>query len=208
MNVMNATTTVWLIRHAATESMDGRCYGWHDVPLSQTGVDQAENLAQQLARSQLDAMYASPLRRALETARILAKPHDASVETIQGLAEIHFGDFEGLSYDEIQKRFPEIYQQWMHQPTAVRFPNGEDFQRFQRRALATLHSIVARHAGKSIAVVTHAGVVRILLADALGIPDSHIFRLAQDYAAVNRIDYDDYGATVKFVNGYKEEAYL
>jgi alpha-ribazole phosphatase len=205
---MNATTTVWLIRHAATESMEGRCYGWHDVPLSQHGIGQAENLARQLAQSRLDAVYASPLHRALETARILAAPHDASVETIQGLAEIHFGDFEGLSYEQIQARFPGIYHQWMDQPTTVSFPNGEEFQTLQRRALAALSSILPRHAGKSIAVVTHAGVVRILLAHALGIPDSHIFRLAQDYAAVNRIDYDDHGATVKLVNGCKEEVYL
>jgi alpha-ribazole phosphatase len=205
---MNPTTSVWLIRHAATESMDGRCYGWHDVPLSQTGINQAKHLAKQLARIRLDVVCASPLRRALQTARILAATHAASVETIQGLAEIHFGDFEGLSYDEIQKRFPETYQQWMDQPTAVRFPNGEDFQGFQRRALAVRDSIIARNFGHSIAVVTHAGVIRILLADALGIPDSHIFRLAQDYATVNRIDYADHGATVKLVNGYKEEAYL
>ena len=205
---MSATTTVWLIRHAATESMEGRCYGWLDVPLSQDGIDQAENLARHLARSRLDAVYASPLRRALETARIVARRHDVSVETIQGLAEIHFGDFEGLSYDEIQERFPEIYQQWMDQPTVVRFPNGEDLPGLRRRAMAALHSLAARHAGESVAVVTHAGVVRIVLADALGIPDSHIFRLAQDYAAVNRIDYADHGATVKLVNGYKEEVYL
>jgi len=202
---MNASTTVWLIRHAATENMEGRCYGWHDVPLSQNGIGQAENLAKRLARSRLSAVYASPLRRALETARILAAPHDVSVETIEGLAEIHFGDFEGLSYKEIQERFPETYQQWMDQPTAVRFPNGEDFQTLQRRALAAISSILARNVGKSIAVVTHAGIVRTLLADALGIPDSRIFRLAQDYAAINRIDYDDHGATVKVVNGYKEE---
>jgi broad specificity phosphatase PhoE len=96
----------------------------------------------------------------------------------------------------------------MDNPTAVRFPNGEDFQELRRRALIALESIVARHFGKSIAVVTHAGVVRILPAHALSIPDSHIFRLAQDYAAPNRIDYADHDATVKLVNGYKEEVYL
>jgi alpha-ribazole phosphatase len=205
---MNARTTVWLIRHAATENMEGRCYGWHDVPLSQDGIGQAENLARQLGRSRLSAVYASPLRRALQTARILAAPHDASVETIQGLAEMHFGDFEGLLYEEIQARFPEIYQQWMDQPTTVHFPNGEDFAKLQLRAREALHSIIGRHIGKSIALVTHAGILRILLADALGIPDSHIFRMAQDYAAVNRIDYGDCGATVKLVNGCKEEVYL
>jgi alpha-ribazole phosphatase len=201
---MNATTTVWLIRHAATESMEGRCYGWHDVPLSQDGINQARNLARRLARNRLDAMYTSPLLRARETARILAEPHDVSVQIIQELAEIHFGDFEGLSYEEIQARFPEIYQQWMNQPTVVRFPNGEDFPGLQRRTLAALNSILISNIGKSVAAVAHAGVVRILLADALGIPNSHIFRLAQDYAAVNRIDYTDDGATVKLINGCHE----
>jgi broad specificity phosphatase PhoE len=124
---MSATTTVWLIRHGVTESTEGRCYGWHDVPLSQAGIEQATNLAKQFARSRLDAVYASPLRRDLETARILAAPHDVLVQTLQGLAEIHFGDFEGLSYDEIQERFPDLYQRWITPQPCV-FPTAKIFR--------------------------------------------------------------------------------
>src|SRR5262249_28752891 len=104
------------------------------------------------------------------------------------------------SYDEIQTRFPEMFQLWMEQPTAVRFPNGEDFPGMRRRVVNAVDMVVTRHSAKSIAVVTHAGVVRLLIAEALSIPDSRIFRLAQRYGALNRIDYSDHGAIVQLIN--------
>jgi alpha-ribazole phosphatase len=198
---MKETTTVWLVRHGACEGTDGRCYGRLDVPLSREGVSQAGNLAKHLRRESLDCIYSSPSRRALDTARIVAEPHRAAIRTLDGLAEIDFGDFEGLSYEEIQTRFPEAYRTWMNEPAVVRFPNGEDFQAMRKRVLHSIETVITGHSGKSVAVVTHGGVVRLLVAHALSIPDSHIFRLTQEYAAINRIDYTAEGAVVRLVNG-------
>src|SRR5215831_34635 len=132
---------VWLIRHGTPEGADGRCYGRHDIPLSGVGVEEAGTVARYLATERLTHVYTSPLRRALDTARIIAEPHSLTVEQIDGLAEIHFGDFEGLSYDEIRTQFRETYQLWMERPVEVRFPNGESFHEMRERVLAAMNGV-------------------------------------------------------------------
>jgi alpha-ribazole phosphatase/probable phosphoglycerate mutase len=131
----------------------------------------------------------------------MAEPHGLRVCSLEGLAEIHFGDIEGLTYHDIEQRFPAVFRSWMDQPTETKFPNGESFAEMRARVLAVLASLLSRHAGESIAVVTHAGVIRVLLGQALSIPDTHIFRLAQREGAVNRIDYFEHGAVVELLNG-------
>src|SRR5207247_1287191 len=128
-------------------------------------------------------------------------PHDLPVDTMEALTELHFGDLEGLTYEEIQTRYPEIFLSWMERPTETQFPNGETFQEMRRRVLGALDLLLARHPKKSIAIVAHKGVIRLLVAQALSIPDAQIFRIAQRDAAINRIDYFDYGAIVELVNG-------
>jgi alpha-ribazole phosphatase len=198
---MNEPTTVWLIRHGAPGGAAGLCYGRHDVPLSEDGVLQAKELAGRFASEPVDIIYASPLRRALDTAKILAEQRGLAIERCADLAEIDFGEFEGRSYDEIEALFPETFQMWMREPTQVRFPQGENFQDLRRRTLRALEFVLARHAGQRIVIVSHAGVIRILLAQALGIPDRHVFRLDQDYGSLNRIDYFDHGPLVRLING-------
>jgi alpha-ribazole phosphatase/probable phosphoglycerate mutase len=198
---MNEPTTVWLIRHSAPAGAEGLCYGRHDVPLSEDGRLQAKKLAEQFASETMDAIYASPLRRAMDTAQILAERRGLAIETCDDLAEIDFGEFEGRSYQEIEALFPEAFQMWMREPTQVRFPQGENFQDLRRRSLRALDFILARHAGQKIVIVSHAGVIRVLLAQALGIPDAHVFRLDQDYGSLNRIDYFDHGPLVRLING-------
>jgi len=108
---------------------------------------------------------------------------------LEALREIDFGAFEGLTYEQIQRRFPALYRQWMESPTEIEFPNGEGFPAMRQRVLEAVRHLRQAHVGESIAIVAHGGVNRILLADALGMPPAKIFRLGQGYAAVNRIDY-------------------
>ena len=135
------------------------------------------------------------------TARIVAEPHGLTVEIMDAFAEIHFGDFEGLTYEKIQERYPDIFQSWMERPTETRFPTGESFGEMRGRVLDALEVVLARHPKQSVAIVAHAGVVRLLLAEALSIPHHQIFRLAQRHAAINRINYFDHGAIVELING-------
>lgn len=194
-------TTVWLVRHALAEGNSGRCCGRSDIPLAPEGLRQARAIAEKLSRESIAQVYASQLRRAVETARILAEPHGVSVRTMEELAEIDFGDLEGLTFEEIERRYPDAFRSWMTEPTQTQFPNGESFSQMRARVLGALKALLARHKNESIAVVTHAGVIRLLLGEALQIPENQIFRLAQRDGAINRIDYFDHGAMVQLVNG-------
>ena len=177
---------LFLLRHGEPEAAAvGRCYGRLDVGLSEHGRDQLRRVAERLCRVPFAAVYASPRRRALESATLLAR---TPVTVESRLAEIDFGDLEGLTYDEAAARHPEVYRRWMEAPTEVEFPGGESFRAMRRRVQAALAEIEARHPAQNVAVVSHGGVNRIALADALGVPDAHLFRLGQDYAAVNIVE--------------------
>src|SRR6266849_5382855 len=104
---MDETTTVWLVRHGLPDAVNGRCYGRRDVPLSTEGIRQAEHVARELARQSISHIYSSGLRRALDTARVVAEPHRLPVQTMDELAEIDFGYLDGLSFEEIEKRRPD-----------------------------------------------------------------------------------------------------
>ncbi len=194
-------TTVWLIRHASPDGANGRCYGQYDIPLSQEGMNQAKQMSLRLARESISHIYSSHLKRAAETARIISEPHGLTVQTVEDLAEIHFGDFEGLTYEEIQKRHPDIFESWMTRPTETQFPNGESFQQMSVRVLRAFDSLTSNHRNQTIVVVAHAGVNRVLLGKALSIPSTEIFRLAQRYGAINRIRYFEHGPIVELING-------
>jgi len=198
---MPEMTTVWLVRHGLPDAVNGRCYGRHDVPLSAEGIRQAKNVAMGLAKESISHIYSSGLRRALDTARIVAEPHGLVVQTIDELAEIDFGHLEGLSYEEIEKRSPDVFQLWMTRPTEIQFPDGESFRQMSLRVIAALDVLLSRHRNQSIAVVAHAGVIRIILCKALSIPDKEVFRLAQRYGAINRITWSEHGPIVELMNG-------
>lgn len=195
------TTRVWLIRHGEpADEVRGRCYGALDVGLSATGRVQMERVAGHLKAECLNAIYASPRLRAIESARIVASFHACGYEEEADFREIDFGDFEGLTYDEIAARYPEQYRQWMDSPTQVQFPNGESFADMRRRVLRGFEAILQRREGQTVAMVTHGGVIRVVIAWALQMPDMCLFRLAQDHAAMNLLIWVDGGVIVQSMN--------
>jgi alpha-ribazole phosphatase len=194
-------TTVWLVRHGSPDSVKGRCYGRYDVPLSAEGLCQAKNVAAQLAKEAIARVYSSGLRRARDTACIVAEPHGLTVETVDDLAEIDFGRLDGLTYEEIEERHPEVFRLWMARPTEVRFPGGESFRDLSLRVGSAFERLLSRHRNESIAVVAHAGVIRVILCQALSMPEKEIFRLAQRYGAINRITWFEHGPVVELING-------
>jgi alpha-ribazole phosphatase len=198
---MKKTTRVILLRHGEPQAaVHGRCYGNLDVALSTTGRAQADRLAAALRDMPLAAIYASPRRRAIESAEPLAAALGLTVETRDGLREIDFGVLEGLTYDEAAARHPQFYAAWMASPTEVAFPGGESYRQVRARVLATLESLLTAHAGRAFVVCAHGGVTRTLLAAALNMQDADIFRIAQDYACINIIDYLDGTCIVRSVN--------
>src|ERR1700678_4125680 len=138
-------TRFWLIRHGApAQEARHRCYGSLDVGLSETGRAQMAQAAEHLKGEPVAAIYTSPRSRALESARILGAAASCAIEVVEGFREIDFGDFEGLTYDEIAARYPDLYRQWMETPAEIQFPNGESFSAMRVRVLSAFDAIRER----------------------------------------------------------------
>src|SRR5712691_10495250 len=129
---MSEGTRLLVVRHAQPkEEARGRCYGALDIGLSVRGHRHAQLLARTLDRIPLSAVYSSPRQRAVETAAPLAAAHGLKPIVDEALREIEFGDFEGRSYEEIERSHPDLYRQWMERPTLVQFPGGESYTRLR-----------------------------------------------------------------------------
>ena len=193
MNLPNGVTNrLILIRHGEpVESAHGRCYGKLDVGLSDDGRRQITDTAAFVGEYEFTQIYASPRRRAVESAKIIQRSGQVFIS--ENLAEIDFGDFEGKTYTELETEFPEIFRKWMETPTEVEFPNGESFARMRKRVLRETENILRKHKGETVVLVSHGGVNRVILAHFLKMQNADIFRLEQSYACFNVIDfYDDF----------------
>jgi alpha-ribazole phosphatase/probable phosphoglycerate mutase len=193
-------TRIILVRHGEPDdSVRGRCYGRLDPGLSPRGREQMQRAWLLLHDEPLTAIYSSPRRRAVESASL--RPTENPAVTVDDrLREIDFGAFEGLAYDEIAKRFPEKYEEWMSRPTEVSFPGGERFGEMSTRVLEMIDRIRRIHRGETVAAMSHGGTNRIVLAAALDLDPRRIFRLDQAYAGVNVIDYIGDEPLVRVIN--------
>ena len=199
-NLSEGATRLVLIRHGEPEEcVRGRCYGRLDIGLSRLGHHQVRRIRQVLRHAPISAIYSSPRRRALESARVLAAGR-AAVTVDDRFREIDFGDFEGLTYDAIAEWFPEKYEEWMTHPTGVTFPGGEAFSTMMARVHNALDDVRRTHVGHTTVVVSHGGVNRIALASALDLQPRRLFRLDQAYACLNVIDYFGDEALVRVMN--------
>jgi alpha-ribazole phosphatase len=190
-----------LVRHAEpTEDAHGRCYGRLDVELSESGREQCRRLAGHLSGEPLAAIVSSPRRRARDTADAIAEPHTLPVTVLDQLKELDFGELEGRTYDEISVSRPALYEQWMTEPTAVRFPGGEGYLDLHARVVDAMAQLRATYDRQMVVAVAHGGVVRAVLAEALGIPHHRIFRLAVDTASITRVEWCEGVAVVRGVN--------
>lgn len=198
---MSQITRFVLVRHTQPkEEARGRCYGTLDVGLSTHGQQHAQLLARTLDRIPLAAIYTSPRQRAMETAAPLAAVHGLAPIVDDALSEIDFGAFEGRSYEDIERSHPELYRQWMETPTLVQFPGGESYAALRVRALAAMEAIRVRHDRGTVAVVSHGGVLRAMLAECLSIPHEAIFRIDQSYGAISIVDWIDTVPLVRLLN--------
>jgi broad specificity phosphatase PhoE len=183
------TTTLYLIRHGATDQNDARPIILQgcgiDGPLSATGRWQAAQVANVLSRFPLTAVVASPLLRAQQTAAAIAEPHHLPVETIDALHEVNVGEWEGHSWEQIMRDDPDAYARFMDDPETVPYRGGESYTDVLQRTKPVLQDFFSRYAGQSIAVVAHSVVNRVLLADLLGLPLPCARDLRQSNCCVN-----------------------
>ncbi len=160
---------MFLVRHGATTlTAEDRFAGETDVPLSDEGREQARRLATRLRDEQIRKVFASPLGRTVETARILAGPLGCEVETRDGLREISHGRWEQLTRREVEERFPEEAAEWEKDPYTFAPVGGESGLMVTARALPVLIDIVRTSPGETVLVVSHKATIRLLVSSLLG----------------------------------------
>lgn len=188
-------TRIYLLRHGATAlnrmvpyRLQGRAT---DVSLDDEGREQARRAAGALAGLRLEAIYASPMRRAVETGQAIAEPRGLAVTTVPELTEADVGRWEGKSWDEVAAEDPELYRQFMERPGTTPYAGGESFLDVQHRAVPALARLAARHPGGRIVVVGHNVVNRAYLASVLALPIDRARGIRQENGGISVIDYEE-----------------
>ena len=168
-------TKLWLIRHGATEwNIHKRAQGQADVALTDRGRVQAKEVAVALSAFSLDAIYSSDLVRSIDTARAIAEEQGVEVVTDPAFREIDQGEWTGLEVDEIQRRWPDLWGAARHYSAR---PGGETPQEVRQRALEGIARVLQRHPDGTVAIVSHGGTIRWIVAEALGYDDVRSARL-------------------------------
>ena len=211
-------TTLYLIRHGATEGSETKRYkGSIDVPMSEKGTEQVKKASEFIFEtvtqrhgdtkkitftdSGIRAVYCSPLSRALKSAEIIAEPHGLKPIVIEDLRERSFGIWEGMTFTEIKENYPKEFEAWAGNPLRYSPVDGESTVEVRERAVKAVDSLLSNHNSEHIAIVAHGGVNRIILCHIMGIPLENIFRIEQDFAAVNIIEFWEKYPVVKLING-------
>jgi probable phosphomutase (TIGR03848 family) len=194
------STLVLLVRHGQTpttgQSLPGRAPGLH---LADTGIAQAQRAAERIAElPQVDAIYASPLERARETAAPIAKARGMKVQIHKGLLECDFGDWTGAELKALMK-LPE-WSTVQRAPSTFRFPNGESFTEMQNRIVGALDSIRAAHPGGVVVCVSHADPIKAAVAHAVGTHLDLFQRIVIGTCSISAIAYTGGGPIVLAVN--------
>jgi broad specificity phosphatase PhoE len=184
-------TRVFMVRHGATVlSAEDRFAGASDIELSEEGREQAQCLAERLRHAKIAAVYASPMGRTVETARILAAPHNLKVQTTDGFREISHGHWEEMTRRDVEEQFPNEMAEWEKDPYTFAPMGGESGLAVTARALPALIDLVREHPGENIFVVSHKATIRLLLSSLLGFdPRRYRDNLDQKPAALNIVDF-------------------
>lgn len=190
-----------LVRHGQTGwNKQERFRGWVDVNLDEEGLKQAEAAAQKTSRWDIAAVYSSPLKRAVSTARAIAGRFKLPVTPLDGITDMNFGQWQGMAIQEVKDKFPDQFDSWLHNPQELQIPDGETLGDVRRRAVATIEELADKHEGETVAVVTHRVVCKVLLLWLLALDNSHFWQIAQDTTAINTFEVKDGRTTVTLIN--------
>jgi len=190
------TTQILFIRHGETPwNRIKRIQGHIDIPLAESGVEQAAQLAERLAREaregqRLDAIYSSDLQRTRQTAQPFADALGLPVVLNEGLRERNYGAFQGHDSAEIAEKFPDAHAQWQTRDPGFEPAGGESQRAFYHRVLHALEPIVAAHPGGRIAVVAHGGVLDCVYRWAISLPLDAPRQYALLNTSINVVEFD------------------
>ena len=181
-------TTLYIVRHGETDSnVAHTCLGHKDVPLNAAGVEQARELAEKYRGIPIDAVYSSPLKRAVDTAEGVAEIKSLKIKLNYGLIERDFGGWDDMTFAEIESKYPHEYAEWQENWTGFKIPGGESSDEAQKRISDATDRIIAANAGKSVLIVTHLGTARHIISHVLGLTTEQSWRFTLDNAKTARI---------------------
>lgn len=180
-------TRILVIRHGQTEwNRVERFRGRAEVPLNDTGRAQAAALARRLAgREAITTVFASPLERCVQTAEAIAAQTGARVEPREGLNDVDYGQWQGLTPDEVRERWPREFELWLTRMHEVQFPGGDNLTVVRERVVADLERIRDENVGQTVAIVSHKVICQILACAMLGLDNAHVRLIELDNASLS-----------------------
>ena len=185
-------TRIYIVRHGQTDSnLRHTCIGVKDIPLNKTGRRQAKELAARLKNIKIDAVYTSPLKRAVETISPYLEMKGMNMRMSFGLIERDYGEWDDMTFEEIEQQFPEEYRKWGENLISYKIPGGESAEEVQIRVNAFLQKALNENDGKSILLVTHLGTARHIISSLLGLSTEQSWCFSMENAGMAVIDADD-----------------
>ena len=181
-----------LVRHGQTEwNATEKFRGRLDILLNETGMKQAELLGNYLVEEKIDIVYSSPLKRAVDTAKVIADRQNLEVNAIENINEINFGDWQGVSREEVKTSYPELYRDWRDTPEQVRMPGGESLEEVRARAMPFIEDAIMRCGEGKLVFVSHRVVVKVIICALLGLDNSHFWNFRIDTGGLTRFVLSD-----------------
>ena len=184
-------TKLILARHGETVWNVEKIYrGRTDVNLDEVGIKQAELLGKYLSNWELEAIYSSPLRRALDTANIIAHYQKIGVHIVEGLIDFDYGEWQSLPEQEVKRLYPALLNEWHSNPHKVVMPGGESLEDVSKRAIKVVNDVLSKYQG-SVVLVSHRVVNKVLICSLLGLDNSHFWNINQDVGGITIFNYED-----------------
>ncbi len=184
-------TQIILVRHGETEWNVKEVFrGRIDIELNETGIKQAQLLAEYLSNLKIAAIYSSPLKRALKTAGIIASHHKFGVEITPDLIDFNYGEWQGLPHQEVKDKYKELYGEWINSPHLLKTPFGESLNDVRERAIGVVRDVIAKYEG-TVVLVSHRVVNKVLVCALLGLDNSHFWNIRQDTCGTTIFTYEN-----------------
>ena len=199
-------TRFYFIRHGETQwNVEKRYQGHTDIPLSETGLKQGELLGKRFKNIPVDYVYASPLIRAVETAKFVAEATNNELNTIDSFKEINFGEWEGHTVNELKQKYKDSYINFLKEPFKYGFPGEGSFDNVAKRVMEGIDQLLKAHEGKNIVVVSHGGILKIAIMYLMEMDGSFYRKLWLDNTSITTIDFRN---NEKFLITYNDKAHL
>lgn len=196
---------LFLIRHAPADSSG--YVGWSDPALGERGLSEAKLVGERMSGEEVGAVYSSDLRRARETAEEVARALGVSVRVREEFRELHFGEWEGRSHEELVERDGERYGAWLSDPESVSPPGGETFARLDERVRRGFERALDETKGENVAVVAHGGPLRLIACRLLGMPPENHWRLGVSRSGVTTFEWTSEDS-LPVLRGFDEVSHL